>query len=96
MLGTAAVLSMALLYPGYKQQKAGAAELDYLLRQPHNPDKYRFPICHSRDHDGWGLYRAKSDYNWYVIRPDSSDAEVIASGHWSQYDELSNLYCEES
>jgi hypothetical protein len=93
MLGIAAVLSTAILYPEYQRQKAAAARLDYAMNQPHNPDRYRFPMCHSRDNEGWGMYKDKQ-YAWYVVRPGERPQRI--TGHWSQYRELSNLYCEES
>ena len=93
MVVVAIGLSTAYLYPNYKRQQAAAAQMDYLMNHPHDPDRYRFPLCHSRDNEGWGLWRSKSDYAWYVARPGGGPQRI--TGHWSQYPKLQNLYCEE-
>lgn len=92
-LGTAAVLSTLILVPGYKKHRAAAAEMAALYA-PHDPDQYKFPLCTSNDND-WGLYRSKINYAWYVVKGKDALPERI-TGDWSQYPELSNLYCSES
>lgn len=90
-LGIAAVLSTAILYPGYKRQTEAAAALHYAMNVSHDPRDYRLAQCHSRTHDGWGFYVSPRTYEYMIVRPDRPVTRMI--GDYSQYEEFQNIYC---
>lgn len=92
LLGVAILTATTVMYPTMRMQAAAASD----LRQsygPHNPDDYRFPMCHSMTYTGWGIYR-DATFATYVVQPGREPRRIV--GHWSQYPKLANLYCAET